>query len=64
MAHEPETVISTSHRNDSDRSTILTQPFHNDPADQIIVATAQEENGILLTKDRKLLDYAHVRSLW
>jgi len=27
------------------RSTVLPQPFHNDPADQIIVATAREENA-------------------
>ncbi|MBN2231289.1 MAG: type II toxin-antitoxin system VapC family toxin, partial [Deltaproteobacteria bacterium] len=31
------------------RSTILPQPFHNDPADQIIVATAREENVTIIT---------------
>jgi len=46
------------------QSTILPQPFHNDPADQIIVATAREENAILLTKDQRLLEYKRVRSLW
>jgi len=46
------------------RSTILPQPFHNDPADQIIVATAREENATLLTKDERILAYKHVRSLW
>ncbi|MGD2092102.1 MAG: type II toxin-antitoxin system VapC family toxin [Candidatus Aminicenantes bacterium] len=46
------------------RSTVLPQPFHNDPADQIIVATAREENATILTKDEKILAYRHVQSLW
>jgi len=46
------------------RSTVLPQPFHNDPADQIIVATAREENATVLTKDERILTYKNVRSLW
>ena len=46
------------------RSTILPQPFHDDPADQIIVATAREENATLLTKDRRIRDYPHCRTMW
>ena len=46
------------------RSTVLPQPFHNDPADQIIVATAREENVTILTKDEKILSYENVRSFW
>jgi len=46
------------------RSTMLPQPFHNDPADQIIVATAREENATILTKDERILAYKNVRSLW
>lgn len=46
------------------RSTVLPQPFHNDPADQIIVATAREEDAIILTKDERILTYEHVQSLW
>jgi len=46
------------------RSTVLPQPFHSDPADQIIVATAREENAILLTRDERILDYKHVQSFW
>ena len=46
------------------RSTILPQPFHKDPADQIIVATAREENAVILSKDERILSYEHVRSLW
>lgn len=46
------------------RSTVLPPPFHNDPADQIIVATAREENATILTKDEKILAYEKVSSLW
>ena len=46
------------------RSTVLPQPFHNDPADQIIVATARQEDAVILTKDRNILEYDHARSLW
>jgi PIN domain nuclease of toxin-antitoxin system len=46
------------------RSTVLPQPFHDDPADQIIVATAREENATILTKDGKILEYENVSSLW
>jgi PIN domain nuclease of toxin-antitoxin system len=46
------------------KSTTLPQPFHTDPADQILVATARELNATLLTRDRRLLDYPHVRTIW
>lgn len=46
------------------RSTVLPQPFHHDPADQIIVATAREENAILISKDVLIEEYPHVRTLW
>lgn len=46
------------------RSTVLPQPFHSDPGDQVIVATAREENAIILTKDRRIQNYNHVKSLW
>ena len=46
------------------RSTSLPQPFHDDPGDQIIVATAREENATVLTKDKLIQKYSHVRTLW
>ncbi len=46
------------------RSTSLPQSFNGDPADQIIVATAREENATVLTKDRLIQKYKQVRSLW
>ena len=42
----------------------LPQPFHDDPADQIIVATARSHRATLVTKDGPLRDYRHVRSVW
>jgi len=38
-------------------STRLPAPFHGDPADRIIAATARRSSARLLTKDRKLLTY-------
>ena len=46
------------------RSTVLPPPFHSDPADQIIVATAREENAVLITKDSYIQQYDLVRTLW
>ena len=46
------------------RSTILPQPFQSDPADQIIVATAREENATILSKDERILSYQFAKSLW
>lgn len=46
------------------RSTVLPQPFHRDPGDQIIVATARELDAIVVTKDERLTKYPHVRTLW
>ncbi len=46
------------------RSTSLPQPFRGDPADQIIVATAREENATILTKDKLIQNYKQVRHLW
>ena len=44
-------------------STQLPGEFHRDPADQIIVATARVYNCPLLTADRKILKYPHVKLL-
>lgn len=44
-------------------STRLPGEFHRDPADQLIVATARIHDCPLLTLDRKILDYKHVKLL-
>jgi PIN domain nuclease of toxin-antitoxin system len=46
------------------KSTRLPPPFHSDPADQIIVATAREEHAVVLTVDKRITDYHGVRTLW
>jgi PIN domain nuclease of toxin-antitoxin system len=45
-------------------STQLPSQFHNDPADQIITATAREMDCPLATDDGKMLAYAHVKLAW
>jgi PIN domain nuclease of toxin-antitoxin system len=42
----------------------LPGPFHGDPADQIIVATARDNTALLISKDDRILSYAHVDSVW
>jgi PIN domain nuclease of toxin-antitoxin system len=44
-------------------STQLPKPFHKDPADQIIVATARIYNCPLVTVDSKIRDYPYVSLL-
>ena len=42
-------------------STQLPLPFHKDPADQMIVATARVHGCPLMTFDEKIRAYAHVK---
>lgn len=42
----------------------LTEPFHKDPADRIIVATALRLAAPLVTADVKIRAYPHVRTIW
>jgi PIN domain nuclease of toxin-antitoxin system len=42
----------------------LPPPFHGDPADQILVATARDRDAAIVTKDEKLRGYVHVRTVW
>lgn len=45
-------------------STTLPSPFHTDPADQVIVATARLEGATLITCDRLIQNYPHVKKVW
>ena len=45
-------------------STTLPDSFQDDPADQIIVASAREEQATVLTKDERIRGYRHVKCLW
>jgi PIN domain nuclease of toxin-antitoxin system len=39
------------------QSTRLPKGLHGDPADRILVASAYENNSVLVTHDQKILDY-------
>ena len=45
-------------------STRLPPPFHRDPADQIITATARVHDCALATLDEKISRYPHVERVW
>jgi PIN domain nuclease of toxin-antitoxin system len=45
-------------------SNSLPGEFHNDPANQIIVATARIFDLTLITCDKNILNYPYVRSIW
>ena len=42
----------------------LPPPFHGDPADQMLVATARHHGAVLITKDHRLRSYEHVAASW
>ena len=46
------------------KSVNLPQPLHPDPADRIIIATALSLGAPLVTKDKKISAYAHVKTIW
>ncbi len=45
------------------RAYSLPEPFHRDPADRILVATALEYSSPLVTSDGRILDYPHVNTI-
>ncbi len=42
----------------------LPDSFHTDPADRIIIATAITIGAPVVTKDEKVLNYPHVKTIW
>ncbi len=46
------------------RSVFLPGPLHADPADRIIIATGLARDIPIVTKDRKIRSYPHIRSIW
>ncbi|MDR0781303.1 MAG: type II toxin-antitoxin system VapC family toxin [Pseudomonadales bacterium] len=45
-------------------SVNLPGELHDDPADRIIIATAQQANAPLITKDERIRQYPHVKAIW
>jgi PIN domain nuclease of toxin-antitoxin system len=46
------------------RSVQLREPFHPDPADRMIVATALTLGARLVSKDERMHTYPHVDTVW
>ena len=46
------------------KSVNLPLPLHPDPADRIIIATALSVGAPLVTKDKKIFDYAPIKTIW
>lgn len=46
------------------QSVELPGVFHDDPADRLITATALTMGAALITKDRRILEYEHVKTVW
>ena len=44
--------------------SVQLEPFHADPADRLIVATAMHYGGLLITSDSKIHNFAQVRAVW
>jgi PIN domain nuclease of toxin-antitoxin system len=42
----------------------LPAPIHDDPADQIIVSSARALGAVIVTRDARLREYPHARTLW
>jgi len=40
----------------------LPDPFHRDPADRVLAATARSYQATLLTADKRILAYNHVKT--
>lgn len=50
--------------NEIARLAVCLPDFHSDPADRIIVATAQITGAQIVSRDSKILNYKHVQSVW
>ena len=46
------------------KSVRLLEPLHNDPADRMIIATSTILGFPLVTRDKRILDYPHVNTIW
>ncbi len=46
------------------KSVNLPDPFHPDPADRIIIATALSHGAQIVSKDKKMLAYSQIQTIW
>jgi len=47
----------------AENAYLLPEPFHNDPADRILVAAAQVCGAVIMTADEKILSYRFIQSV-
>lgn len=45
-------------------SVNLSEPIHKDPADRFIIATARQYSASIVTSDKRIRNYKHVKSIW
>ncbi len=46
------------------KSVNLPEKLHEDPADRIIIATSLSLGTALVSKDKRLLEYKHIDTIW
>lgn len=56
--------IASVDRHIAASSADLPGNFHSEPADRMIVATARSLCAPLVTKDSKIREYKHVKTIW
>jgi PIN domain nuclease of toxin-antitoxin system len=60
----PGVTLHPLEARDAVESTLLPGRFHRDPADRILIAIARRFDVDLVTSDRAIRRYRHVRTVW
>jgi PIN domain nuclease of toxin-antitoxin system len=60
----PGVTVQPLDARDALESTLLPGRFHRDPADRILIAIARRLDVPLVTSDRAIRRYRHVRTVW
>jgi PIN domain nuclease of toxin-antitoxin system len=60
----PGVVVPPLDPRDALESTLLPGRFHRDPADRTLIAISRRLDIPLVTKDRAITRYRHVRTVW
>ncbi|MDT8445218.1 MAG: type II toxin-antitoxin system VapC family toxin, partial [Desulfuromonadales bacterium] len=60
----PASRIEPVTATDGIESTLLPGDFHKDPADRLIIALARRLGVPLVSRDRAIIAYPHVETVW
>ena len=60
----PGVVVRPLDLADAVESSLLPGRFHDDPADRMIIAVARRLDAPLITADRAMRRYPHVKTIW